>query len=294
MKRAILLAVVLLSCVGTNDDDSPVDPEKYPDKGRTAVDPVKRGLLTLTFDDGPSAAYTHDIMDVLERHHAPATFFIVGKNIPGNRDLLAEQHSRGFQVCNHSYYHEVQPTLSEAEFKQRVQAVKLNIGDNDSGRLFFRFPYGAAGDDQLRWLSEIDVDGKHYRPVGWNLDSQDWEFGGTYPAAPFSNYVLDDAGTCRGDPNPFQRDYVGWTQFIARKTGGGLMLFHDIQQITHDNLDRVLTGFESPAKYWASLAPDTAATYMRYYACMKVDPTLVFQFQSLYGGASPSFADSHP
>jgi peptidoglycan/xylan/chitin deacetylase (PgdA/CDA1 family) len=281
MRLCVAALFVLTACVGTNADDLPVNPESYPDKGRTAVGPVERGVLMLTFDDGPSPLYTRDIMTVLASHHAPATFFVIGKNIPGNRDLLAEEQARGFQIGNHTYYHEVQPALTEAEFKQRLGAVKVNIGDHDNDRLLFRFPYGAAGDDQLRWLSEVDFAGNHYKAVGWNLDSQDWDFGATYPEAPFSQYVLDDGPTCGPDANPFQHDYVGWTQYIARKTKGGVMLFHDIQEITHDNLDAVLTYFEDPARYWGELSPATASLYQRYYACTKVDGTLAFHFAAV-------------
>jgi peptidoglycan/xylan/chitin deacetylase (PgdA/CDA1 family) len=289
-----LLAVLATAgCLGDNPvtGDYQAFIDSLPDKGRTSIDKhTQAGVLGLTFDDGPSE-FTHDIIDVLARHHVEATFFVVGRNIPGRRDVLEYARLNNQQIGNHSYNHEPQPTLTEAQFKFRLQAVKTNINSADRGRLYFRFPYGAAGDEQLRWLHDVDIDGRTYRPVGWHSDTQDFDFDEGYPDNPFSKNILDDSKGCGGQANPFQRDLIGWTQFIARKTKGGVLLFHDTRRITHDKLDEILTGFESPEKYWATAPPATKDEYLRYYTCDKVDPNLRLQLQPLWGGAWPSLKD---
>jgi peptidoglycan/xylan/chitin deacetylase (PgdA/CDA1 family) len=286
---AWLGALFSMSCLGSNSEP-PIDLTKYPDLGRTAVDPVTPGILGLSFDDGPSD-FTRDIVDTLARHNAKATFFVVGRNIPGHRDVLKYERAQGHQVGNHSYYHEPQVLLSQSVFGQRVQAVKTNIDDADGGRLFFRFPYGAAGSDQLQWLADLDVHGGHYRPVGWNADTNDYTFNEGYPDKPFCPASVLGFETCATQANPFQDDLVGWSQFVVRYTGGGIVLFHDIAQITHDHLDEILTDFESPDRYWSSVPADRKSAYQSFYSCVGVDPMLRFEFRALTSGVWPSYAD---
>jgi len=301
MRRTSSFAIVLTlssilsmtACLGENPE--PVNLaaiiDTYPDKGRLAVDPhTQTGVISLTFDDGPSE-YTKDIIDTMVRHGAEGTFFMVGRLIPAHRDVLEYARAHGQQTASHSYNHEAQPGLSEEIFKSRIAAVHQNLENSDNGRLYFRFPYGAAGDDQMRWLSELDFGGHRYKPVGWHMDSQDFDYDGKYPEAPFSTNILDDTVECGGQKNPFQKDIVGWCQFIARKTEGGVMLFHDTKRITRDSLEDILSGFESPERYFASLPADLRAEYIKYYECEKVDRLMRFTHQPLWGGAWPSLRD---
>ena len=39
------------------------------------------GWVALTFDDGPDGRWTPKILDILKAKHAPATFFVIGKNM---------------------------------------------------------------------------------------------------------------------------------------------------------------------------------------------------------------------
>jgi peptidoglycan/xylan/chitin deacetylase (PgdA/CDA1 family) len=288
-ERVSVLVLVVASCVGKNSSEVPESPGDYPSLGMTTVDPVVPGVLHLTFDDGPGP-YTRDIVDTLNRRGLKATFFLVGRNIPGYRDVVDYERASGHQVGNHTYAHEVQPSLSEAVFKYRVGVVKENIGDRDNGQLFFRFPYGAAGPDQIGWLQNLSFDGKRYRVVGWNLDSQDFTYQPTDDdPTPHSRTVADLEDPCGGQAVPFTHDNVGYAQYIARKTGGGIMLFHDIQKLTHDGLDVILDGFENPQGYWSSLPAATADLYRRYYTCNNVPTDTPFRFTSLQGGLFPSY-----
>lgn len=107
----------------------------------------------------------------------------MGRLIPGFRDVVEHARASGQRVASRSYNHESQPSLTGEQFKHRVEAVKLNLGDNDNGRLYLRFPFGAANDEQLRRLREVDIGGKFYRPVGWHSGSQDFDCNTSYPAA---------------------------------------------------------------------------------------------------------------
>ncbi len=64
-----------------------------------------RPCVALTFDDGPSEPLTAEVLDLLERYNAPATFFVSGVNALAHPDLIARIAARGHLLGNHSYNH---------------------------------------------------------------------------------------------------------------------------------------------------------------------------------------------
>lgn len=67
--------------------------------------PATDGAVALTFDDGPDPQATRQVLDLLERHDARATFFLVGRRAQEAPDLVAEIAARGHTVENHSHRH---------------------------------------------------------------------------------------------------------------------------------------------------------------------------------------------
>ncbi|MCP4847534.1 MAG: polysaccharide deacetylase family protein [Verrucomicrobiaceae bacterium] len=61
--------------------------------------------LWLTIDDGPDGEHTRVVMDVLEKSHACATFFFIGKRCHNDPGLLAEVERRGHGIGNHTQNH---------------------------------------------------------------------------------------------------------------------------------------------------------------------------------------------
>lgn len=60
----------------------------------------------LTFDDGPSVSGTRSVLDILEKHGAKATFFLIGTNVRSQPDLAFEVVNRGHAIGNHSWDHQ--------------------------------------------------------------------------------------------------------------------------------------------------------------------------------------------
>jgi peptidoglycan/xylan/chitin deacetylase (PgdA/CDA1 family) len=57
--------------------------------------------FALTFDDGPHPATTPGLLDVLARHSARATFFLIGERVLGNEAIVARIAAEGHEVANH-------------------------------------------------------------------------------------------------------------------------------------------------------------------------------------------------
>jgi peptidoglycan/xylan/chitin deacetylase (PgdA/CDA1 family) len=109
---------------------------------KTAVD---RGEIALTFDDGPDAEVTPQVLDQLDLHGAKASFFCIGEKAAARPDLVAEIIRRGHSVENHSYNHRNLFAFSSSRnLKIEVIATQQVIRSADAGGspMFFRAPFG--------------------------------------------------------------------------------------------------------------------------------------------------------
>src|SRR6201998_263184 len=61
--------------------------------------------LAITFDDGPNPAITPRLLDLLAKHNARATFFLVGKFVRECPDLAKDILARGHALGNHTDTH---------------------------------------------------------------------------------------------------------------------------------------------------------------------------------------------
>jgi peptidoglycan-N-acetylglucosamine deacetylase len=129
------------------------------------------GEVVLTFDDGPSRAYTKPILDALAAHCTKATFFMVGRMALADPQMVkhvAEQgHTVGTHTWSHANLHQVGPAAAEVEFEMGISAVRNALGKPITP--FFRFPYLRDTQGTLRHLADrhvaafsIDVDSKDY------------------------------------------------------------------------------------------------------------------------------------
>jgi peptidoglycan/xylan/chitin deacetylase (PgdA/CDA1 family) len=78
--------------------------------------PTSEKLVALTIDDGPSAR-TDSILDVLARHGARATFFIIGAHVEGNEEVVRRLLRDGHEVANHTWLDVPSASLSPDTFQ---------------------------------------------------------------------------------------------------------------------------------------------------------------------------------
>jgi peptidoglycan/xylan/chitin deacetylase (PgdA/CDA1 family) len=88
--------------------------------------PRNSHMVALTFDDGPNAATTLPLMQLLDAHHIKATFFIVGKALDAYPNIVQALVADGQLVGNHSYHHDqwrwLDPEYPELERTQQAFA----------------------------------------------------------------------------------------------------------------------------------------------------------------------------
>ena len=127
-----------------------------------------RKVVALTFDDGPNPATTNQALDTLSKYGIKATFFVLGKNVSGNEEILKRMKADGHVIGNHSWSHPVLSKLSLDEAKKQLTDTEdaLTKVLSSSSKLM-RPPYGAITDDIRNGL-DLSF-------IMWDVDSLDWK-----------------------------------------------------------------------------------------------------------------------
>ncbi len=127
--------------------------------------------VCLTFDDGPSAQFTGQILDILREHHVPATFFVCGTNVEENPDLLRRIVAEGHEVGNHTYSHPFMFFKSRRRMADEIDRTQSAIEKVAGFRpTLFRPPYGSRWFGLVPTLSERGM-----RLIQWSAAGYDWK-----------------------------------------------------------------------------------------------------------------------
>ncbi|MEU8222099.1 polysaccharide deacetylase family protein [Kribbella sp. NPDC048915] len=134
-------------------------------------------VLYLTFDDGPQHEWTPKVLQVLRKHNARATFFVLGIQVAQYPELVTAERAAGHTVGNHTYDHKTLTGLPDAKIRQEI------AGGITSKCL--RPPTGATNAKVAAAAAAY-----HQREVLWDVDTKDWEKPG---AAHIEHAILKGA-----------------------------------------------------------------------------------------------------
>lgn len=185
------------------------DGKRYPfvKPSYSNADPSKP-MICLTYDDGPGPE-THRLLDVLEKYHARATFFVCGYMCQYRPEDLKRMLSIGCQIGNHTMEHIDLTELSDEEVLSVVQTT-ADIVEKACGErpYLFRPPYGSYNDH----LGDLLGD---YPFILWDVDTLDWQTLNTQATV---DAVLNNAA-----------DHM-------------IFLMHDIHESTVDAAEEIVSG----------------------------------------------------
>ncbi len=77
--------------------------------------------MALTFDDGPTADLTADVVDLLDERGIVATFFVIGELVEQRPAVVRKMLASGHEVGNHSYDHLSAATASASETDRSIE-----------------------------------------------------------------------------------------------------------------------------------------------------------------------------
>lgn len=168
-------------------------------------------LIALTFDDGPSPEYTPQVLDILKEKQVKATFFLIGRWLPGNSALVNREVEEGHQIANHTYLHVPLAGLSDQEIRADVKtsadALTQMTGLTD---FMVRPPMGSRN---KRVLADIDAP-----VILWSVDAA--------------------AGKQVSAPELVRRT-------LAKAGDGGIILMHDTTPANVNAVAGIIDGLRS-------------------------------------------------
>ena len=164
-----------------------------------------RKAVALTFDDGPNPNTTPVALELLKKYNAKATFFMVGRAVAGNENIIKQVVAEGHQIGNHSWSHPLLTKISLEQAKSQIndttEALKKASGQDVH---IMRPPYGG-----INSAIQAAVDQSF---ILWDIDTLDWK----------------------------NRNTASIMKEVQKTQPGSIILMHDIHQTSIDALPSVL------------------------------------------------------
>jgi peptidoglycan-N-acetylglucosamine deacetylase len=135
----------------------------------TGAKPGSR-LLALTYDDGPNDPHTMRLLEVLNRHGALATFFMLGRQVQERPQIARAVAAAGHEIGNHTYTHPnlifCSRTQIEAQLRSCTRLLDDIVGPHSK---LFRPPFGGRTPQVLSIADRLGL-----TPVMWRITAYDW------------------------------------------------------------------------------------------------------------------------
>lgn len=172
-------------------------------------------VVYLTFDDGPDPVNTPKVLDVLKQHNATATFFMIGKKLPGQESLALRVIAEGHRIGNHTSTHTgTFPLLGTKKMLVDMGACSSMLESVTATKVYlFRPPFGVTNPTIGTCVKKLG-----YSVVGWNIRTFDTK-----------------------NPDP---EYVIF-RIKKKLVPGSVILLHDRLPESSEILERVLSFLES-------------------------------------------------
>ena len=166
-------------------------------------------LIALTFDDGPSLEITPQIIALLEKYEARATFCVIGYVLERNMNIGKMIFESGCELVGHSWGHSDLTKLEPEAIEEQLLSTNALIEEiTGSAPVFYRPPYGAVN-DKVREVSE----NLGFSLLMWSIDPKDWK----------------------------EKDAeVTYEHILERVTDGSVILCHDIYESTLEMVEMLL------------------------------------------------------
>ncbi|MEU9184721.1 polysaccharide deacetylase family protein [Streptomyces sp. NPDC048484] len=141
-----------------------------------ASDKGARGV-NITIDDGPDPEWTPQVLEILRKYEVKATFCMVGTQAQAHPDLVKKVVAAGHRLCDHSVSHDtaMDKNTQAYQSKQILDAERMITKASGGVRpMYYRAPGGA-----FTPYSRTLAASRGMRPLGWNVDTKDFERPGT-------------------------------------------------------------------------------------------------------------------
>ncbi len=130
---------------------------------------LKKPMVALTFDDGPSNGPTTRILDTLEKYNSRATFFVVGSRVNSYKSQLKRAYNLNCEIGNHTYNHKTLTSLSASGVLSELSQTSSKIeGVTGEKPVIMRPPGGSFNNSTVKNNVGVPI-------IMWSVDTRDWE-----------------------------------------------------------------------------------------------------------------------
>ncbi|MGC2743893.1 MAG: polysaccharide deacetylase family protein [Candidatus Angelobacter sp.] len=158
--------------------------------GRTLTHGSDPSEMALTFDDGPNDPHTMRLLDVLAKHNARATFFLIGRYVRQRPDIARAILAAGHEIGNHTDSHPNLVLVSAGRLRQELSDCGKALEDALGEKIaLFRPPFGGRRPNVLRTARGMGL-----RPVMWSVSGHDWS---AKSAAAIAEKVTRQVDACK-------------------------------------------------------------------------------------------------
>ena len=133
----------------------------------TPIPPHAGDILYLTFDDGPSAPWTQQILDVLVKYNAKATFFILGIQAKEYPELIAEELQAGHSIAHHTWAHSSLQGVGLDGFAREISLTNAVLVQDASPCI--HLPYAEFDAYTEGYAKQLGIE-----IIWWDIDTMDW------------------------------------------------------------------------------------------------------------------------
>ncbi|HMC31195.1 MAG TPA: polysaccharide deacetylase family protein [Candidatus Angelobacter sp.] len=138
--------------------------------GRTLTHGDDPREFALTYDDGPNDPHTLRLLDVLARHQAKATFFLIGRYVRQRPEVARAIQAAGHEIGNHTYSHPNLIFVPARRLRQELEDCNKALEDALGMRVsLFRPPFGGRRPGVLRMARSLGL-----KTVMWSVAGNDW------------------------------------------------------------------------------------------------------------------------
>ncbi|MGJ5897807.1 polysaccharide deacetylase family protein [Streptomyces niveiscabiei] len=133
--------------------------------------------VNITIDDGPDPVWTPQMLDILREFGVKATFCMVGTQAQAHPDMVKKVVAAGHRLCDHTVSHDTgMDKKSEAYQSRQILDAERMITEASGGvrPMYYRAPGGAFTPYSRKLAASHGM-----RPLGWNVDTKDFERPGT-------------------------------------------------------------------------------------------------------------------
>lgn len=143
------------------------EPEPTQESTEAVQDPTVKSIA-ISFDDGPGATTTPQLLQILKEKNVHATFFVLGENTAQHPEIVKQTAEAGHEIGNHTYDHQDLAVLSAQSITEEVTKTDTGI-KKATGKTptFVRPPYGS--------ITSVGASVIRRPIIEWSVDSEDWK-----------------------------------------------------------------------------------------------------------------------